>query len=81
MFTGVGTLGNVYLSLVQSNSNIEVMSVFIQQLVKKLDKERTSWRKDTIILHDGASYWSNDTIKGLLAFLKVPAMTFGPYSY
>ena len=50
-------------------------------MVKKLDKERKGWRANTILLHDGASYWSNDKIRELLDFLKVPAMTFGPYSY
>ena len=81
MFVGVDTLGNVYLSLTQSNSNREVMSIFLQQLVLKLDKERKHWRRDTVILHDGASYWDNDDILDLLRQLEVPAMTLGPYSY
>ena len=38
MIAGLDSIGNVYLSLVQSNSNNKVMEVFFQQLVKKLDK-------------------------------------------
>ena len=66
MIVGVDTLGNVYLSLIQSNTNNQVMSVYLQKLVKKLDKERKLWRRNTIILHDGARYWANDEITKLL---------------
>ena len=39
MITGVDKLGNVYLSLTQSNSNKGMMTLFIEHLVQKLDKE------------------------------------------
>ena len=32
------------------------MAMFIRELVKVLDKEDASWRRYTMILHDGAKY-------------------------
>ena len=40
MLIAIDTLGNLYLSLTQSNSNSKIMSIFLKELVKKLDKER-----------------------------------------
>jgi len=56
MLTAVDTLGNVYFSLSQSNSNHALFGIFMQQLVLKLDKERPHWRKNTIVTLDGAGY-------------------------
>ena len=81
MLAGVNTLGSMYISLAQSNSNRQMMSIFLQQLVKRLGRERPNWRADTIILHDGASYWACEETYKLLKALQVPAMTLGPYSY
>ena len=38
MITGVDKLGNIFLSLTQSNSNKSMMGLFMEQLVLKLDK-------------------------------------------
>jgi hypothetical protein len=32
------------------------MVIYIKELVKILDREDRHWRKNTIILHDGAKY-------------------------
>jgi len=56
MITGLDSLGNIYLSLTQSNSNQKVMEVFFRQLVLKLNKDRIDWRDNTVIVLDNASY-------------------------
>lgn len=53
MITAVDKLGNVWLSLTQSNSNKSMMAVFMQHLVKKLDQQNAHWRNCTIIQWDG----------------------------
>ena len=39
MIVGVDKKGNVYLCLSQSNSNKSMMGLFMQELVKKLDRQ------------------------------------------
>ena len=56
MITGIDTLGNIYLSIIQSNSNSQIMELFFRQLVLKLNKDRIDWRDNTIIILDNASY-------------------------
>jgi len=56
MITGLDSEGKIYLSLLQSNSNSKVMEIFFRQLVKKLDRERRNWRRDTVIILDNAPY-------------------------
>lgn len=49
MITGVDKLANIYLCLTQSNSNKSMMSLFMEHLVNKLDKQNPYWRNSTII--------------------------------
>jgi hypothetical protein len=81
MIVGIDTLGNVYCSLTQSNSNASVMAVFFTELVKKLDRQRANWRNDTIILLDNAPYHTAETTMKLLERLRIPVMFLGPHSY
>ena len=81
MITGVDMLGNVYLSLTQSNSNKTMMTLFLEQLTLKLDKENSHWRQSTVITFDGASYHKATATKKTLERLRVPIMLMGPYSY
>ena len=74
MFVACDTLGNVYLSLTQSNSNEQMMSLYLQQLVLKLDKERPDWRRNTIITMDGASYHSCGGTLALIKKLRIPVL-------
>ena len=57
------------------------MTLYINELVKLLDKEDKNWRKDTIILHDGAGYARGKTIVNTLNELRVPYMLLSPHSY
>jgi hypothetical protein len=53
---GLDSRGNVYLALAQANSNSQMMELFFRSLAAKLDKERPNWRRDTVIVVDGAKY-------------------------
>ena len=56
MILGLDTLGNVYVTLAQANSNSQMMELFFKALATRLDHQRPQWRKDTIIIVDGAKY-------------------------
>ena len=40
MIIGFDTLGNIYASFTQANTDSKIMAIYIRQLVKKLDKDR-----------------------------------------
>ena len=54
LILALDTLGSVYMSLVQSNSNSKIMEIYIAQQVQVLDSERPGWRKNTIWIWDNA---------------------------
>ena len=81
MFAAVDTEGEVYFSLIQSNSNNRVMELFLRQLVIKLDNEDADWRENTVILHDNAPYATSESTLELMAGLKLPMLFTGPHSY
>ena len=56
MIVGIDSLGEVFLSLVQSNSNSKTMMLFFKHLILKLDGLRQGWRRSHIILLDNATY-------------------------
>ena len=81
MIVGIDSMGEVHLSLLQSNSNGGVMEIYFRQLVRQLDKARPQWRENTVILMDNARYhWSKATTRVLKA-LNVPVLYTGPHSY
>ena len=45
LIVAIDTLGNIYYSLSQSNSNSKVMDIFFKELSIKLDNDRPNWRK------------------------------------
>ena len=55
--------------------------MYIRELVKILDRENREWRNDTVIVHDGAKYASNQNTIATLQELRVPFMLLSPYSY
>ena len=81
MIVALDNFGQVYLTLTQANSNSQIMALFIQEMVKKLDRERPEWRRDTVWFWDGASYHSSTETLKLLEHFKVPIMFLGSYSY
>ena len=81
MIMALDTLGNVYASFTQVNTDSKVMALYLRELAKVLDKERRGWRNDTVMLLDGASYhWSGDTL-AIMKKLKLPVMSLAPHSY
>ena len=81
MFVALDTAGQVYLSLLQSNSNSKVMEIFLRQLVLKLDREDADGRDSTVILHDNAPYATSESTLELMKGLRIPMVYTGPYSY
>ena len=49
MVGGIDTSGEIYYSLMQANSDEATMKLFFYKLVKQLDGENPSWRKDTVL--------------------------------
>ena len=81
MIVGLDTLGNVFCSLTQSNSNATVMRVFFVNLVRRLDRERPTWRNDTVIVLDNAPYHVAQSTLKLFEQLRVPVLFLGAHSY
>ena len=81
LIMGLDTSGSVYASILQANSNGQVMEIFFRQLATTLDKERKDWRKDTIIMLDNAPYHTSKSTMSLLRTLKIPVLFTGPHSY
>ena len=81
MILGLDTLGNIYAALAQANSNSEMMELFFRSLARRLDLQRPHWRKDTVIIVDGAKYHQSKDFLGVAAELQLPYMLLGPHSY
>ena len=81
MFAAIDTEGEVYFSLIQSNTNNRVMEIFLRQMVLKLDSEDADWRSNTVVLHDNAPYATSESSLELMEGLKIPMLFTGPHSY
>ena len=81
MILGMDTLGNIYVTLAQANSNTEMMELYFRALTAQLDIERPAWRRDTIIIVDGAKYHQSKDFLLVAAELRLPYMLLGPHSY
>ena len=53
----LSSLGEVYISLTQSNTNDSIMEIYLHKLANKLNKEKPGWRKNFVIFLDGAVSW------------------------
>ena len=81
IIAGLDSLGNVYLTLSQANSNSDSMTAFFHHLAAKLDNERPGWRRTTILLLDNAKYHNSDQTMKVFRQLRLPICFFGPNSY
>lgn len=81
MIAALDNHGNLYLSVMQTNTNQDSFCEYIVQLVQQLDRDRPGWRSNTVWQLDGAKYHQTSQVKCLLEKLSVPAMISGPYSY
>ena len=81
MIVGLDTSGNVITSLIQANSNSQVMELFFTSLIELLDTENKRWRQVTVILMDGAPYHTSSTMMEFYKKNQMPVMFTGPHSY
>jgi len=49
MMAAIDNYGDVYWTLLQANSHAITFELVLYKLVKTLDKERPTWRNDTIL--------------------------------
>jgi transposase len=57
------------------------MALFMKELVARLDYEDKKWRKNSVIMWDGAGYHTSKEIIKTVEELQIPLMRLGPYSY
>ena len=55
--------GKVYYSLTQTNTDSDVMMLFMQHLIKQLDSESANWRASTTFLFDGAKWHTGSEMR------------------
>ena len=81
MIAAVDTEGDAYVSLTQVNTDTNVMRLYLTQLAIELERDRPNFRKETILLLDGASYHKNKEIQDHLRRLGLQVIYTGPHSY
>ena len=81
MIMALDTLGNLYASLTQVNTDSKVMSLYLIELAKVLGKQRKNWRKNTVLLLDGAAYHMSGDALAVMKSLQLPIMFLGPHSF
>ena len=81
MIVALDNYGDIYLALMQSNTNQYSFSEYISDLAQVLDEDRPGWRKNTIWQLDGARWHSTEMLKELFAKLNIQVMISAPYSY
>jgi hypothetical protein len=67
MIVAIDSRGEIYFSLLQANSDSETMTMFMMELIQRLDREDKKWRTNTVLMWDGAGY---HTSKEILEFLR-----------
>jgi hypothetical protein len=81
MIGAVDTEGNAYISLLQTNNNNAIIKLFLSHLVGVLDKDDKDWRKNTVLLFDGAEYHTSSEVQDHLRRLGANYLFTGPRSY
>jgi len=81
LIAGVGNHGELYLSLLQVNTNADVIKMYLTALAMRLDQERPDWRKDTVIQFDGAPYHKSKETREHAESLGMSLIISGPQSY
>ena len=56
MLMAIDNFGVVYSCLTQLNNDSDVMSLYLKELVRLLTAEDKNYRRQTLFVHDGASY-------------------------
>jgi hypothetical protein len=77
----VGSDGTAFYSLTQVNTDHQVFCLYLTELAKRLTALDKDWRDNSVLLLDGAKYHTCEETLKHLAFLKMPVIFSGPYSY
>ena len=81
LIAALDTDGRIYFSLNHSNTDSEVILLFLTELVSLLNQETPDWMTDSVILMDNAKYHVSEETREGLRKLQIPIMYSGPYSY
>ena len=81
MIVALDSRGKVLVTLVQANSNSEIMAIYFNQLIQTLDADRPGWRQDHVWCLDNAPYHKSAATLKLLKEKQVPVIFTGPHSY
>ena len=81
VIAAIDTNGTVYFTLTQINTDENVFALFLKRLFDKLSTEDRSWKENTVLLFDSASYHSADMVRNFICKSKVKAVLSAPYAY
>ena len=81
VLAAIDTDGHVWFALTQTNTDSDVLLLFFQGLLQKLDHQSPDWRDGTVFLLDGARYHTSAEIITHFEQLRVQVMFTAPYSY
>ena len=82
MIVAVSSEGYVWLSLTQVNTDEDVMQLFLSKLAQVFTKQfGKDWRKQIIVLMDGASYHRSYQTRTCIKHLNMQVVLSAPYSY
>ena len=81
MIAALDNYGDIYICLMQHNTNQDTFCLFISRLVEQLDLDRPSWRSDTVMQLDNAKWHKTQQVRDLLKKHRIPALLSAPYSY
>ena len=69
------------MALTMSNTDSDVLCLFLKELFEKISLERPDFRENTILLIDGAPYHRSDETHNFLSNIGIKTVMGGPYGY
>ena len=75
------TEGRIWCALTQANTDADVMTMFLRQLVRQLDRESPGWQETSYILLDNAKWHTSPLMRRRLAKMRLPIIFSGVYAY
>jgi hypothetical protein len=81
LLAAVSSNFHLYYSISQGNTNKESFSSFMYYLAFKLDQNLQNWRKNTIVILDGAKYHISVKSRNQMKKLGFSIIFSGPHSY
>ena len=81
MIAAIDNCGNVWFTLSHSNTDSNMIALFLLKLSKTLDSEQPGWSDNTVFLWDNASYHASERTEATIKQLGLTVLFSGPYSY